>query len=130
MRRGDIDAAMSDEEGSHSLPPLEHEFANRPIFDITPPQARALFALRPCPCQVDHRPEPIYVDLHHLHSLEDGGSRTGPTVPACANIHQYAHHIGRVFKRMGGPTRRQPRWPHYAYQLAVTGWELAHPTSD
>ena len=83
------------------------------------------FLQEPCRCVAQHAPAPPYAHLHHIWPLGLGGPDVRDNlVPLCPSGHDRVHWAMHRFDRAGKVIPLQMN--RYLWQLAVTGWELAH----
>ncbi len=77
-----------------------------------------------CACVSEHRPQPPYVDHHHIDPIYRGGPDVASNkTTICSATHARVHTIFRTFEKAQGVVPRELGWPWYAYKLAVDGWQ-------
>lgn len=82
-----------------------------------------------CKCCVDHNPEPVGLERHHIHPLAWGGPKDGETAPVCRNTHGNVHILHRAAQRHGSwppPYDLLRRFSRFTRDLAADGWRRAH----
>ncbi len=86
-----------------------------------------------CPCVVDHTPNPVDIEVHHVHPLYAGGPDVAANrTPLCPSGHSAVHWLLRRYERHGGtpPWEDRRRLNPWLRRIAADGWAAIQRTKE